>query len=126
MTYRDVYIGELSSTADPLDWGGDWNGNVPKLLSPYFPPHGGGVPFFRLIEKISNGEFTGKQVDWGGWAAKVSKKDILDFITEVYRDNKWYSDPKLMPHLYAEMQTLIAYVHSLPEDGFFALVAEEL
>jgi hypothetical protein len=38
----DVYIGELSSAADPLDWGGDWNGNVPDAKSPMFPPHGGG------------------------------------------------------------------------------------
>ncbi len=29
--WLDVYIGELSSAADPLDWGGDWNGNVPTL-----------------------------------------------------------------------------------------------
>jgi hypothetical protein len=32
----------------------------------------------------------------------------------------------VMPHLYEKMQTLMAYVRSLPEDGNFALVATEL
>jgi hypothetical protein len=84
------------------------------------------LPFSRLIKKISDGEIPGRQVDWGAWAAKVSKRDILDFIDEVYHDDQWYSDPKLMPHLYENMQRLLAYVRSLPDDGFFALVACEL
>ena len=29
MTYADVYIGRLGEGPDPLDWGGDWNGNAP-------------------------------------------------------------------------------------------------
>jgi hypothetical protein len=93
ITHRDVFIGELSSGADPLDWGGDWNGNVPDAKSPMFPPHGGGslqeYPFSQLIDRISSGRFQGKQVDWGGWAAKVTKQEILDFIAEVYRGNEW-------------------------------------
>jgi len=83
-------------------------------------------PFRRLIKKISDGDFPGKQVDWGGWAAKVSKRDILEFIDETYRGDRTYCDPKRMPHLYERMQSLLAYVHSLPDDGFFALVASEL
>lgn len=37
VTYCDVYIGRLD---DPrFSWvGGDWNGNVPTRLSPFFPP----------------------------------------------------------------------------------------
>jgi hypothetical protein len=128
--WLDVYIGELSSAPDPLDWGGDWNGNVPDAKSTMFPPHGGGMmaeyPFSQLIEKISNGKLPGKQVDWSGWAAQVTKQEILEFIDEVYRGDQWYIDPKLMPHLYENMQNLMAYVRSLPEDGAFALVATEL
>jgi type I restriction enzyme M protein len=104
----------------------DTSNSVPELLSPYFPAEVRGLPFFRLIEKISSGAFSGKQVDWGGWAAKVSKQDILDFIAEVYCGQEWYADPKVMPHLFESMQTLMAYVRSLPEDGTFALVATEL
>jgi len=77
--WLDVYIGELSSGADPLDWGGDWNGNVPDAKSPMFPPHGGGslqeYPFPQLIDRISSGRFQGKQVDWvGGWQKSRSRK----------------------------------------------------
>src|ERR1035437_2205434 len=130
MTYRDVFIGELSDGADPLDWGGNWNGNVPQAVSTTFPPHGGGMlgglPFSQLQDRISSGKFQGKQVDWGGWAAKVTRQEILDFIAEVYLGDEWYTDPKLMPHLYQNMQTLIAYVRGLPEDRAFALVATEL
>jgi hypothetical protein len=53
-----------------------------------------------LIKKISSGEFAGKQFDWGGWAAKVSKQEILDFITEIY------GDPKAMPHLMKKCKAL--------------------
>ena len=37
MTYYDAYVGRLD---DPnFHWdGGDWNGNVPHRLSPFFPP----------------------------------------------------------------------------------------
>jgi hypothetical protein len=130
ITYRDVYIGELASGSDPLDWDGDWNGNVPKVISPWFPPTGGisfpKHPFAQLIDRISTGKFQGKQVDWGGWAAKVTKQEILDFITEVYGGDNCYTDPTVMPHLYEQMQTLTEYVNSLPEGGTFALVATEL
>jgi hypothetical protein len=130
ITYRDVYIGELSSASDPLDWGGGWNGNVPNATSPMFPPHGIGslpeYPFSQLIDRISSGKFQGKQVDWGGWAAKVTRREILDFIADVYGGDEWYTDPTVMPHLYERMQTLMEYVGSLPEDGTFALVATEL
>ena len=130
ITHRDVYIGELSTGSDPLDWGGDWNGNVPDAKSPMFPPHGIGSlsedPFSQLIDRISSGKFQGKQVDWGGWAAKVTKEEILDFIAEVYQGDEWYIDPEVMPHLYQNMQTLMDNVRSLPEGGAFALVATEL
>jgi hypothetical protein len=119
----DVYIGELSTGADPLDWGGDWNGNAPVRKSPFFPPS---APFYKLKEMISSGKFPGKQVDWGGWAARVSKQDILDFVAEAYRGNTYYTDPNAMPHLYQDMQTLMSYIHALPDDRSYALAATEL
>src|ERR1700674_2731718 len=99
VTYRDVYIGKLSEGPDPLDWGGDWNGNLPASESPLFPPHGAD-PFSQLITRIKDGRFSGKQVDWGGWVAKVSKAEILRYIAEIYCDDDWYADRKHMPHLY--------------------------
>ena len=130
MTYRDVYIGKLAVGPDPLDWGGNWNGNLPSAESPPFPPHGSGLldatPFFQLISRITDGRLPGKQVDWGGWVAKASKTEILNFIAEVYRDDDWYTDRKAMPHLYDRFQELLSYVRALPDGGFYALVASEL
>jgi hypothetical protein len=37
-----------------------------------------------LIDKIESGELPGKQVDWGAWAANLSKQQILDFFNAVY------------------------------------------
>jgi len=84
------------------------------------------VPYRRLIDKIKRGEYSGKQVDWGAWAARVSKQQILDFIEETYRGNDWYTDPMIMPHLYAQMQKLLSSIEVLPDDRDFALVASEL
>jgi hypothetical protein len=63
MTERDVYIAKLSKLSDPLDWGGDWNYNMPPLYSNYFPPNTYPGPFSPLIEHFSSGRFEGKQVD---------------------------------------------------------------
>lgn len=37
-----------------------------------------------LIDKIKSGELPGKQIDWGAWAADVSKQQIFDFLDTVY------------------------------------------
>lgn len=76
MTHYDVYIGKLAEGADPLDWGGDWSGNVPTRESPFFPPRGAGseAPFFQLISRITDGRLPGKQVDWGGWLRRLRKQ----------------------------------------------------
>jgi hypothetical protein len=103
--------------------GGDWSGNTAPMISPYFPP---GDAHNRLFQKIQRGEYSGKQVDWGAWAARVSKQQILDFIEETYRDHNLYTDATLMPHLYAQMKESMGLVNLLPEDGYFALVATKL
>jgi hypothetical protein len=129
MTYLDVYVGSLSDGNDPLDWGGDPQyGNTALRISPFFPPHGNvlDTPHNRLIDQIKQGTYSGKQVDWGAWAARVSKQQILDFIEETYLGDDRYIDSTRMPHLYAWMQELMDCIKSLPNDGYFALVATEL
>jgi hypothetical protein len=63
MSYLDVYIGDLN---DPtFKWhGGDWNGNVPTRLSPFFPD--GERVRRALLARIEAGTYVGKQTDWGG------------------------------------------------------------
>jgi hypothetical protein len=125
MPYCDVYVGRLSQGQDPLDWGGPFGiGNTPPRLSPLFPP-AIGRPFSALIDKIKNHELEGKQIDWGAWAANVSRQQILDFIDEQYHGDRTYSDPDHAPHLYPVLGQLRELIASLPDERF-ALVAVEL
>jgi hypothetical protein len=111
--FTDVYIGRLSDGPDPLDWGGEFRiGNAPGRISPFFPPTGS---FWSLKKKIEKGDLPGKQVDWGAWAANVSKTDILDFIAQHYGGRPVDTD----------VAELIAFVEALP-DVRDALVASEL
>jgi hypothetical protein len=125
MPYCDVYVGQLSAGPDPLDWGGPFGiGNTPPRLTPLFPP-GSGRPFSTLVSKIKEDELPGKQIDWGAWAAIVSRQQILDFVDEVYRGDRTYSDPTHSPHLYPALGQLKQLIAAL-DDGPFALVALEL
>src|SRR5437870_3932645 len=94
MSFLDVYIGDLE---DPLfHWdGGNWNGNVPTRLSPFFP-HGDRIRRV-MLERIDSKAYEGKQTDWGGYVAKVTKQQINDLIEEQYYDHEWYKHPSPMP-----------------------------
>ena len=123
MTYRDVYVGDLD---DPdFHWdGGNWSGNEPKALSPFFPPtYGHGEdPFFAVIHRIADGRYEGKQVDWGAWVAKMKKQQIKDFLREFYMRD---SDDSL-PHLRAQLQEVLRCVESLDQERIYGLTASEL
>ena len=92
MPFLDVYIGNLSDPSFHWD-GGNWSGNVPTPLSPFFPQ--GHTDRSVLIDRIASGAYEGKQTDWGGHVAKVTKQQIKDFIEEQYSDDDWCKDPSL-------------------------------
>jgi hypothetical protein len=124
MPYTDVYLGSLAAGADPLDWGGD---NRPVAFRPYkdtnyvfFPPARPAPAFFSLLGKIKSGQFPSRQLDWGCWAAKVSKQDIVDFIDEVYSGKPASNDEWRL-----RLDELIAFVNALPDEDF-AMVAIEM
>ncbi len=117
-------MGPLAEGDDPLDWGRDPNiGNTPPRLGPFFPPAKSGE-FFQLIGKIKSGALSGEKIDWGAFAANVTKQDIHDFIDELYEGDKTYSDPCYAPHLYPKLNELRRFIDALPE-GRYALVAVE-
>jgi hypothetical protein len=125
MSFHDVYIGDLD---DPnFRWqGGNWEGNCPRALSPFFPPgtpSGPGNPFWALIEKLNKKQFEGKQSDWGAWVAKVNKEQIETFIDEVYGT---YEQPEPLAHLRKRFNELKAFVATLDHAKTYALVATEL
>jgi hypothetical protein len=123
MSFLDVYIGNLS---DPLfHWdSGDWNGNVPTRLSPFFPE--GDRVQSTVLRRIEDGTYVGKQTDWGGHVAKITKRQIKDLIEEQYSDRAWYKDPSPMPHMLQALQELRSFVDSLDERKLHALIATEL
>ena len=123
MPIHNVYIGDLSDPA--FKWeGGDINGNVPKALSAGFPDcyH----LYFKLIKLIEEGRLEGKQTDFGGFVAKVRKKDIEALLVEWYGDKAWVKDPAISPALVEELETLETFVSNLDEDIVYGLVGTEL
>jgi hypothetical protein len=70
-----------------------------------------------LIGKIESGELAGKQIDWGAWAANVSKQQIADFLDTAHPTDSANSDRML--------GELREFIRALP-DGRYALVASEL
>ena len=120
MTITNVYLGNLSDGPDPLDWGG----SPPARLGNVFPPTAPG-PFYTLLRKISDGVLEGEQVDWGASAAIVSKRQIVDFIDEIYRNDQNYIDPARAPHLFPKLAELRSFVEALADERY-ALVAIEL
>jgi hypothetical protein len=123
MSFLDVYIGDLSDPSFRWD-GGDWNGNVPKRLSPFFPD--GHRVQGAVLKRIEDGTYVGKQTDWGGHVAKVTKQQIKDLIEEQYGDREWYKHPSPMPHMLQDLEELRAFVDSLQERKLYAFVTTEL
>ena len=117
MTVCVVYVGDLDHPG--FNWeGGDWNGNIPARLSPEFPPmtqHYNG-DFHVWVQKT---QVKCKQTDFGGWTARVTKSQIAEFITEVYRGSEE------LPWVKDRLVELNAFVATLDERRVYALVATE-
>lgn len=125
MTIHNVYISDLD---DPkFNWdGGDWNGNVPRPLSPSFPPAGATFNLFcHVMNAIQRGELPGKQTDFGGWVARVRKPRLVRLLHDWYGPEGAAADPRWRP--FAEhLQALRAFLDTLDTEKEYALVAWEL
>jgi hypothetical protein len=121
--YLDVYIGwlaedgSLCGSKDPSDE------IILKRESPFFPD--GHQAFSLLKRKIEESEFTGEQIDWGRWAAAVTKQQIILFMGEFYGEDRKLR-VGLADHQNQELQELEKFVDALPDDKVVALVACEL
>ena len=117
MTSCSVYLGSLE---DPkFEWsGGDWNGNTPSAIFTEFPPMGRHYNGdFHAWVNISGVEC--KQTDYGGWVARVTKFQIIDFVAQVYagkEDLPWVKQP---------LEAVNEFVATLDEKRVYALVATE-
>jgi len=113
MIYCSTYIGDL---ADPsFNWdGGDWNGNIPRGISPAFPPAPTPNSYNKKFHDwVAGTKVTCKQTDYGGWVARVGRAQLLDFIRYCYGSERDEAVNKL-----------IEFVNSLEDAGQCALVAD--
>jgi hypothetical protein len=125
LTYCDVYLGRLDDPSFSWDEG-DWNGNIPIRRSPFFPLAGLGYAApFRVIHRIEEGKYDGKQTDWGGWVARVTRMEVIELIRDLHVGNGLYTSDT-SPHLKQELRDLLRYVLTLDPEETIALVASEL
>ncbi len=131
MPFTDVYIGSL----DQIEWDESkwsqrtWDGNVPVRRGPFFPPTmGGGRPWDRLIDMIEAHELDGKQVDWGAFAARATRAQIVAFMDRISGPGcaEWYEQAAPhFSHLVPDMHSLQDFVATLADDVTYALIAAE-
>jgi hypothetical protein len=77
MTYCSTYIGDLADPAFHWD-GGDWNGNIPRGISPAFPPVPTPNNYNRKFHDwVKSTKVTCKQTDYGGWVARVGNHTLV-------------------------------------------------
>lgn len=120
--WADVYIVK----AKDVVWSGKGNGigNAPESLSPYFPSTNR-REYWGLIDRVNNGVFQGSQVDWGCWAGRVKKKDIIGFINEVYREDSKFSSLTGQSYFSDELTDIREFVKKLDDETDYALIARE-
>ncbi len=119
MSFLDVYIGYADNYSFDCS-------DVPKRQSPFFP--NGSAAWTKLKRDIEEGKISGRKVDWGAWAAKMTKAEIQAFIAEVHPP-KWcrqYRKNQKMWGAPDEYGELVAFVDALESDKVYILVASEL
>jgi hypothetical protein len=92
----------------------------------FFPPSSPAA-FFELLDRIRSEEVQARQIDWGCWAAKMSKKKIIEFIEDVYAGGPYLREEpatKSDPDWCQRLQELIAFVRNLPDDQFAVIAIE--
>jgi hypothetical protein len=92
----------------------------------FFPPSNPAA-FFALLGKIRSGEVEGRQIDWGCWAAKMSREKIIGFVDEVYAGSPYLREqPATDSDLVwrKRLQELTAFVHGLPDEEFAVIAIE--
>lgn len=85
MLFQEVFLGEASSDG-ALDWGGDYDlANVPARIGPLFPAKGAKVrPYELVFAWVACGRLEGRRVDWGAFAAAVTRSDVAAFVDACY------------------------------------------
>ena len=126
MTHYDAWITQPGDYPDLLVLkAGITQSNTVFERTPYFPE--GDLAFRALCTGIRSGRFRGTQVDHLVRAALVTKTEINSFLDDVYGPPGEYEQRHggALQHMAGRMKSLRDFVAELPEDGLFALAADE-
>jgi hypothetical protein len=96
-----------------LDWGGNWQGNIPPAQDRLLPDLGSAA-FFIVADLATKGEYDGRQVDWGAHALKLDAPSLRAVLALI--------GPRGGPH----MNDYSALADRLAPGEKIALVAAEL
>jgi hypothetical protein len=102
----DIYIAKVKSEEFDYDLKGNWNG--------YFPENISELEWCSSLYWDILREEKSKQVDWGCWVLKLSKKDLT-----AYLNNEKYAE-------YKSVVNLIKFAETLDNDVEYLLVAREV
>jgi hypothetical protein len=97
--------------------------NIPRPITRDFPP---GDVADELCRRIRDGEYEGKQTDWGAWVARVSRQQILEFLEHCYGGSPTYSEKSSLPWLRSWYRELREEVEALDADSEYAFVCAEM
>jgi hypothetical protein len=115
MTMRWSYLGKLGSNGE-LDWGGNWDCNVPVRILPDLHE----TKLYLIIRGLAReGAHAGREVDWGASAIKVNGPEVMDILRSVYGDLERFK-PKDTIGKYVQ------FARDLGSERFAAFIAAEL
>jgi hypothetical protein len=94
--------------------------------------------FWEVLERTKDEKFVSKAIDWGTWAVRASKEELVEFLRSMYvkewPDENW---TELVRRLLKkgvimkcevgirQMKDLIKLINGLDPDETYAIVAQE-
>ena len=114
MSDIDAHIGLLDGP-DFNFYDGDYEGNIPKRISPFLP--NAREIMSQIWKMIHNGDKNASQLDWGAVGVVYTKQQLTDFVDSFYEND--YNDYK------DRAREIRKYIKGLDSDKPYVLVAYE-
>lgn len=97
---------------------GNYDGNIPKRISPYLP---GAHDVMRRIFKLMNiGNKNARQLDWGAAGVILTKQQLAEFLDSLYK-----SLATQVEAVVSQEQEALRFIDSLEDGISYVLVAYE-
>lgn len=126
MTMCSMYVGDLRG----FDFDGNQDGNLPPGLTGPFPPVHGSSYHGALQDWAKRMGLPVIQVDFDGYVVRVTKAQVLAFVSQCFDSDETYTVPEKMwtwkgrPYLVDKLNLLKEQIAALAEAGDYGLVSE--